>query len=70
MTLTGAANCVVPGSTVFLATLDTGHFTTAQATPEGSFTATLFAPAGTSVLIKTDPVGANVGAVLGPIRDE
>ena len=64
VTLTGAAGAVTPGSTVFLATLDTGHFTTAQATDEGSFTATLFAPAGTSILVKADPLGANVARFL------
>ena len=52
VTLTGAAGSVAPGSAVVAITLDTGHFTTAQATADGSFTATLFAPAGTSVLIK------------------
>ena len=65
VTLSGAAGSVAPGSTVFAVTLDTGHFTTAQPTADGSFTATLFAPAGTSVLIKTDPVGANVAQFLG-----
>ena len=64
VTLTGAAGSVAPGSAVFVATLDTGHFTTAQATASGSFTATLFAPAGTSVLIKADPTGANVAQFL------
>ena len=64
VTLTGAAGAVAPGSTVFLATLDTGHFTTAQATSSGSFTATLFAPAGTSILIKADPVGPSVEQFL------
>ena len=58
--LSGAAGAVAPESTVFLVTLDTGHFTTAQATASGSFTATLFAPAGTSVLIKADPFGTTV----------
>ena len=57
VTLSGAAGSVTPGSAIFAITLETGHFTTAQATDSGSFTATLFAPAGTSVLIKADPVG-------------
>ena len=64
VTLSGAAGSVAPGSTVFVATLNTGHFTTAQATSSGSFTATLFAPAGTSVLIKADPVGTSVAEFL------
>ena len=64
VTLTGAAGAVAPGSTVFVTTLETGHFTTAQATVSGSFTATLFAPAGTSVLVKADPFGATVARFL------
>ena len=60
ITLRGAAGCVASESAVFVATLETGHFTTAQATASGSFTATLFAPAGTSVLIKADPFGTSV----------
>ena len=64
VTLTGAAGAVAPQSTVVAVTLDTGHFTTAQATADGSFTATLFAPAGTSVLIKADPDGASVRQFL------
>ena len=57
VTLTGAAGSVAPNSAVVAFTLETGHFTTAQATSSGSFNATLFAPASTSVLIKADPVG-------------
>ena len=64
VTLTGAAGSVAPHSAVVAITLETGHFTTAQATARGSFTATLFAPAGTSVLIKADPVGASVAEFL------
>ena len=60
VTLTGAAGAVAPHSAVVVITLDTGHVTTAQATASGSFTATLFAPAGTSVLIKADPLGTNM----------
>ena len=64
VTLTGAAGCVAPDSAVFIATLETGHFTTAHATADGSFTATLFAPAGTSVLIKADPFGTSMAQFL------
>ena len=60
VTLTGAAGSVPPNSAVVAITLETGHFTTTQATDDGRFSATLFAPAGTSVLIKADPFGANV----------
>ena len=66
-TLHGAAGAVAPHSAVVAITLETGHFTTAQATADGSFTATLFAPAGTSVLIKADPVGRSVVQLL--VRD-
>ena len=45
--------------------LNTGHFaTTVQATDNGSFTATLFAPAGTSILIRADPFGITVARFL------
>jgi protocatechuate 3,4-dioxygenase beta subunit len=64
VTLRGAAGCVAPESTVFITTLNTGHFITVQATASGSFTATLFAPAGTSVLIRADPFGATVARFL------
>ena len=69
VTLTGAAGSVIPNSAVVAITLDTGHFTTTQATADGSFTATLFAPAGTSILIKADPFGASV-AEFSPISGE
>ena len=64
VTLRGAAGCVAPGSTVFVATLNTGHFTTVQATDNGSFTATLFAPPGASILIRADPFGMTVARFL------
>ncbi len=60
VTLHGAAGSVTPRSAVVAITLDTGQFTTAQATADGSFTATLLAPAGTSILVKADPIGASV----------
>ena len=64
VTLTGAAGSVAPQSEVVAVTLETGHVATAQATADGSFTATLFAPAGTSVLIKADLDGAPVRRFL------
>ena len=64
VTLSGAAGSVAPQSAVVAITLETGHFTTAQATARGSFTATLFAPAGTSVLIKADPFGTTLAEFL------
>ena len=64
VTLSGAAGSVAPQSAVVAITLETGHFTTAQATARGSFTATLLAPAGTSILIKVDPVGTTLAEFL------
>ena len=69
VTLSGAAGSVAPNSAVVAVTLNTGHFTTVQATASGSFIATLFAPAGTSVLIKADPFGSNVAAFF-PTEDQ
>ena len=69
VTVTGAAGSVLPQSWVVAIILDTGHFTTAQATVEGSFTATLPAPAGTSVLIKADPVGTGVAQFVAQFAD-
>ena len=64
VTLTGAAGAVVPHSMVVAITVETGHFTTAQATASGSFRARLFAPAGTSIFVKADPVGTTVAQFL------
>ena len=74
VTLRGAAGSVAPNSAVVAITLETGHFTTAQATARGSFTATLFAPAGTSLLVKVDPLGTNIAQFVArnidPIHPE
>lgn len=56
-TVSGAAGAVAPGSFLVLVTLDTGHAVTTQARDDGSFRASLFAPSGTSILIKADPFG-------------
>ena len=64
VTVSGAAGSVPPQSAVVAITLETGYFTIAQATADGSFTATLFAPAGTSVLIKADPFGTNAAQIM------
>ena len=64
VTVTGAAGSVAPHSAVVAITVETGHFTTAQATASGSFRATLFAPAGTSIFIKVDPIGTTVARFL------
>ncbi len=70
VTVTGAAGSVAPHSTVVATTLETGTFTTAQATASGSFTARVFAPASTSVLIKADPFGPSVAQFLPAPGDE
>ena len=70
VTISGAAGSVAPDSAVVAITLDTRNFTTAWATAEGSFTATLFAPAGTSVLIKADPFGTGVAQFVDSVPDE
>ena len=64
VTLTGVAGSVAPDSAIVAITLETGHFTTAQATASGSFTAPLFAPPGTSILIKADPFGTTMAQFL------
>ena len=70
VTLNGAAGSVAPHSAVVVVTLETRNFTTAQATADGSFTARLFAPAGTSVLIKADPFGTSVAQFIDSVPDE
>ena len=70
VTLTGAVGAVAPHGAVVAITLDTRNFTTARATADGSFTATLFAPAGTSVLIKADPFGTSVARFVDSIPDD
>ena len=69
VTLTGAAGSVVPHSMVVAITVETGHFTTAQATASGSFRANLFAPAGTSIFVKADPVGTTVAQFVSVSLD-
>lgn len=59
-TVTGAPGAAPAGSTLLLVTLDTGHFVRSLAAEDGSFTSSLFAPPGTSILIKADPTGCHV----------
>jgi hypothetical protein len=63
-TISGAAGSVPGGSTVLLLVLETGYYATAQAATDGSFSQTLFAPAGTSLLIKADPLGLRLRTLL------
>ena len=67
--VTGAPGSVPPNSSVALVTLDTGHTSVVEAEGNGSFSASLFAPPGTSILVKSDPLGANVGRFL-VVNDE
>ena len=57
VTVTGFAGAVPTGASLLLVTLDTGHYVMIQADTEGSFTTSIFAPAGTSVLVKADTSG-------------
>ncbi|MDA2935311.1 hypothetical protein MYX82_13360, partial [Acidobacteria bacterium AH-259-D05] len=69
VTVTGAPGAVSPRSFVVLVTLDTGHFAHTQAGEDGSFSASLFAPAGTFILIKVDPLGIAVEKFLREFRE-
>ncbi|MFN2582105.1 MAG: hypothetical protein ABR498_05125, partial [Candidatus Dormibacteria bacterium] len=51
----GAAGTVPPSSLVAAMNLVTGHYAVVAADATGAFQATLFAPGGTSILIKADP---------------
>src|ERR1035438_6558527 len=55
VTFTGAPGAVAPAQAVFLVTLETGHAATTTSAADGSFSAALFAPPGTSVIIKSFP---------------
>ena len=57
VTITGLAGAVPAGSLVGAVTLNTGHFTVVRANSDGSFTARLFAPPGTTIQIKADTQG-------------
>jgi len=58
VTVTGAPGAVSAGNLIALVTLDTGHFVTTRSAADGSFSQAIFAPAGTSILVK-DFKGAN-----------
>ncbi|HEY5610734.1 MAG TPA: carboxypeptidase-like regulatory domain-containing protein, partial [Thermoanaerobaculia bacterium] len=53
----GLPGSVPAESFVVCIILDTGHFTSVLAQPDGSFDTTIFAPPGSSLMIKTDPDG-------------
>jgi len=56
-TIVGAAGAVPAGAALYIVNLNTGHIARASAAADGSFTASIFAPAGTSISVKQDPEG-------------
>lgn len=68
VTVVGAPGAVPGQSSVMLVTLDTGHFAHTQAAADGSFSASLFAPTGTSILVKADPGGVILRKALDEIQ--
>lgn len=65
----GDAGAVPPNAFVMFTTLDTGDFSAVEARADGGFEARHFAPAGTSVFIKADPVGLVLSRVLLEVRN-
>ncbi|MGD2105923.1 MAG: hypothetical protein PVJ55_12505, partial [Anaerolineae bacterium] len=57
----GDAGAVDPLSAVAIVNLSTNNLITTTADATGAFTATLYAPAGSSLLVKYDPLGNLVG---------
>lgn len=55
--VSGAPGCVPPGAFVVVATLETGDFVMIDAAADGSFQTSLFAPRGSSILVKVDSLG-------------
>lgn len=53
-TISASAGAVPPNSDVICITMETGHYTIVRAASDGSFSASLFAPPGASILIKPD----------------
>ncbi len=56
-TVRGEAGSVVSSGVVVLHTLDMGAIRFAETAADGSFVATIFAPAGASIMVKHDPFG-------------
>ncbi len=56
-TISGSAGAVPGRSGVVLVTMDTGQVAWTQSSGDGSFSAAIFAPAGSTVLVKDDPIG-------------
>ncbi|MEK6374264.1 MAG: hypothetical protein AABO58_16375 [Acidobacteriota bacterium] len=65
--VTGAASAVEPNADVALVTIETGHYATARAAADGTFSASIFAPRGAAILVKSDPQHAFVPQIAaGP----
>lgn len=56
-TVRGEAGAVAPSSFVVVITQETGHHALAEAMPDGSFIASIYAPRGHSLLVKQDQIG-------------
>lgn len=54
-TVTGAPGAVLPSAHVLLVNLDTSHQDYVMSQPDGSFSAKIFAPPGSSIMIKHGP---------------
>ena len=67
-TVTGAAGAVEPLSAVAVINLSSYIPTTTTADANGAFTATLYAPPGSSLLVKYDPVGDRVARLWQDIQ--
>jgi hypothetical protein len=58
--VSGAAGAVEPSSAVMIVNLSSRNIITATADPMGAFEAVLYAPPGSSLMVKYDPVGDRV----------
>jgi len=65
--VTGQAGAVPGGNRVIVINLQTGHFAWEIAQANGSFSTRLFAPGGTSVLVKTAPAAIALPGLPPPI---
>jgi hypothetical protein len=65
--VTGGPGSIAGPGIVVLVNLDTGDTSSTQATTDGSFSASLFAPAGASILIKADPLRTTLVNNLTPL---
>lgn len=63
-TLRGSDGAVAPHSWMIMVNTETGDTAFTEAGPDGSFAATLFAPAGTSVLVTSGPYGDTLRLVV------